>query len=125
MTRKSPLPGLSRGSAFNSLRKLLLFNLASRLNLLWCFRCGNPIETVAEFSIEHKEAWEGAEDPQAAFFDLENVAFSHLKCNCGAAKKTNKKFASSQEQKRAAFRRYYKKNKDNWNSRRNERRRKK
>jgi hypothetical protein len=48
-------------------------------------------------SIEHKEAWMGAADPLASFFDLENIAFSHLSCNCSAASKPNQLYASKGE----------------------------
>ncbi len=42
---------------------------------------------MSEFSIEHKIPWQSAEDPKESFFDLDNIAFSHLKCNIKAASK--------------------------------------
>ena len=95
--RRSRLLGMSFGAACNQLRKAILFKLANDADLTKCHRCGKQIETLAEFSIEHKDAWERAADPVATFFNLENVTFSHLVCNSGAALKPNKKFASKKE----------------------------
>ncbi len=39
------------------------------------------------FSIEHIVPWLDSDDPKGLFFDLNNIAFSHLSCNVGAARK--------------------------------------
>lgn len=39
------------------------------------------INTVDELSIEHKEPWENSDNPKELFFNLDNISFSHLKCN--------------------------------------------
>jgi len=83
--RKTQLLGESFSKAAHKLRKNLLFQLAKQLNLLTCHQCGQPIETVDEMSIEHIEAWMSAPNPRESFYDLNNVAFSHLRCNSGAA----------------------------------------
>lgn len=44
-----------------------------------CFKCGLAIDSPAELSIEHKEPWEGRS--VELFWDLDNIAFSHLVCN--------------------------------------------
>ena len=36
---------------------------------------------MSDLSIEHKVPWMSADNPIDAFFDLDNIAFSHLKCN--------------------------------------------
>lgn len=51
-----------------------------------CHKCGQEMSRDT-FSIEHKEPWLDSEDPLGMFFDLENIAFSHLKCNVGARRK--------------------------------------
>lgn len=79
------LLGAPIGTASNKLRKHLMFSLARRLNEHFCFRCGVAIESANEFSIEHKEPWRSAANPIASFFDLQNIAFSHLSCNVTAA----------------------------------------
>ena len=48
------------------------------------------------FTIDHKVAWLDSEDPITAFFDLENVAFSHMKCNFAEGRK-NRKYATAEE----------------------------
>lgn len=84
-TKKSAILGEPAGTANAKLRKSLLFALAGRLELLNCYRCEEPIEGIEEFSIDHMDAWQGAENPRQTFFDVENIAFSHLICNIKAA----------------------------------------
>lgn len=52
----------------------------------FCHQCGSEIENEQNLSIEHKEPWLDSDDPVGKFFDLDNIAFSHLACNCGAAR---------------------------------------
>lgn len=95
------LLGVPIGTANARLLKALLFDLAKRLSLTRCFRCGGEIETVGTFSIEHKAAWEHSLAPRDLFFDLDNISFSHRACNYRAAAKPNKKYASRAEKDRA------------------------
>lgn len=71
--------GMPFGTACNRLRKNVLFHLLKKSNENVCFKCGKIIETVDELSIEHKQPWEGRN--VALFWDIENIAFSHMKCN--------------------------------------------
>jgi hypothetical protein len=80
--------GMPIGTASNRLRKSIIFMLLKKLNLNFCFQCGGEIESEKELSIEHKIPWLDSENPIEKFFDLENIAFSHLDCNIGAARKT-------------------------------------
>ncbi len=88
---KTRLLGMPFGTANNRLRKMLLFDLVTaspgrrRVSALKCYRCDEEIGSIEDFSIEHKESWMSAEDPVRAFFDLDNIAFSHISCNVGAA----------------------------------------
>ena len=82
---KTQALNMNFGTASHRLRKSILFDLLRRFDLDHCFRCEQKIEDVDDLSIEHKEPWQGANDPKAAFFDLKNIAFSHLRCNVGAA----------------------------------------
>jgi len=117
--RESELFGMSVGAANNKLRKQIMFDLAKRLNLHFCYRCGHEIVHVDQFSVEHMNAWRIASDPVVAFFDLNNIAFSHLRCNSAAARRSpQKKYADAKERKRVQFQRYYKKNGRAWNDRR-------
>jgi hypothetical protein len=77
--------GVSIGTAGGRLRKALLFTFAQRLGLDVCYRCGVTLETVDDFTIDHKQSWLLAADPVASFYDLSNIAFSHPSCNMAAA----------------------------------------
>ena len=39
------------------------------------------------FSIEHKTPWLDSGDPIGLYFDLDNISFSHLSCNCRASRR--------------------------------------
>jgi hypothetical protein len=78
---KYDLLGEPIGTATGRLRKSIMFELIWKLDLDKCYRCGQKIKSVEELSIEHKVPWQSADDPKKAFFDLDNIAFSHLHCN--------------------------------------------
>jgi len=88
MSVKDKLLGMPHGTASNRLRKMILWRMVQELGEDNCFRCGQQIKDVDDLSIEHKEPWQSADDPRAVFFDLENIAFSHLRCNIGEANGT-------------------------------------
>jgi hypothetical protein len=82
--KKERLLGESYGAATSRLRKEVLFQLLVNQGLNVCFQCGKEIETAGEVSIEHKRPWMSAENPKEAFYDLDNIAISHLSCNVRA-----------------------------------------
>lgn len=71
--------GMSHGAATSRLRKLVLFRQLQKCHDNICIRCNNVIATADELSIEHIEPWEGRS--AELFWDLDNVAFAHMKCN--------------------------------------------
>ncbi len=71
--------GMVFGTATHRFRKIIMFDLVKRLNLDLCYRCGNFIKKIENFSIEHKKSW--LHKDVNLFWDLNNIAFSHLKCN--------------------------------------------
>lgn len=73
--------GMSYGTAANRLKKNLMFKFAQELGKDDCYACGEKIETPSDLSVEHIEPWEGRENGTEKFWDLDNIAFSHLKCN--------------------------------------------
>lgn len=77
--RKTKQLGISYGTACGRLRKQIMFMLSQECNRDTCYRCGEKINHVEEFSIEHKQGWEGVSSD--LFWDLNNIAFSHLACN--------------------------------------------
>jgi len=79
--------GMPFGTANGRLRKMIIFHLLILHNENICYRCNRCIEFVEDLSIEHKTAWLN-NDPKL-FWDLSNIAFSHLACNVGEPR-TNK-----------------------------------
>lgn len=104
---KSAALGMSHGTAANKLRKMILFSLICRLDLNTCYRCDSEILSTDDLSIEHKEPWLQADDPVQSFFDLGNIAFSHLSCNSGARHCPHKKYATVHERKGAEYKRQW------------------
>lgn len=93
--------GMDDSTASHKLRKLILFSLVQQTAQDVCFRCQTKIETVKDFSIEHKIPWLDSNNPVNTFFDLTNIAFSHLKCNIADRRKPNKKYFTNDELKAA------------------------
>src|SRR4051812_47757006 len=77
---KSEKLGMGASVAYSKLLKDIIFDLISQTGDNFCYRCGLHM-TRADFSIEHKEAWLNSSDPHGLFFDLENISFSHARCN--------------------------------------------
>jgi hypothetical protein len=93
--------GMDAATASHKLRKLILFSLVQQTDRDVCFKCQTKIETVEELSIEHKAPWLDSSDPVGVFFDLSNIAFSHLRCNIASSRKPNKRYFSPDELKQA------------------------
>ena len=89
--KKDEQLGMSHGAAANRLRKAIMFELVRETGRNVCFQCGEAIEDIANLSIEHKIPWLDSEDPVGLYFDLGNIAFSHLRCNCAASRSTGPK----------------------------------
>lgn len=81
-SKRSMLLGMSTGKATHILTRDLLFKHAQSEGNK-CFRCGGEM-TRDNFSIEHKTSWMSDPNPAESFFDLENVTYSHKKCNSKA-----------------------------------------
>lgn len=88
--KKSKQLGMPLGTASGRLRKSILFHLVTELNRNICYQCNNKIFSENELSIEHKIPYLDSSDPVKLFFDIENIAFSHLSCNVSAARRTVK-----------------------------------
>uniref|UniRef100_A0A6M3L0M9 Putative HNH homing endonuclease n=1 Tax=viral metagenome TaxID=1070528 RepID=A0A6M3L0M9_9ZZZZ len=76
---KSKQLGMPFGTASGKLRKMVLFELLQKHDENYCYRCGEIIENCDDLSIEHKKAW--LHNDVRLFWDLTNIAFSHLNCN--------------------------------------------
>jgi len=77
--KKAATLGMPHGTATHRLRKNVLFHLLKKHGENYCFKCSEQIEVTEDLSIEHKKPWEGISAD--LFWDLENIAFSHLRCN--------------------------------------------
>lgn len=86
--KKSKQLGIPWGTANNKLKKKILFNLLCKLNENVCFHCNKKITSENELSVEHKEPW--LDNSPSLFWDLDNIAFSHLSCNCSNGRKAIK-----------------------------------
>lgn len=72
--------GMNPSTASNRLVKDVLWKLIQQTGQDACCKCGEPMSRET-FSIEHVIPWLDSEDPVGLYFDLENISFSHLRCN--------------------------------------------
>lgn len=80
MSRKgSEILGCPVGTAQSKLRRNILFNLLLRFGLTDCFVCGKVMSNE-DYSIEHIKPWLSSGSKEL-FWDLDNITFSHKKCN--------------------------------------------
>jgi hypothetical protein len=86
--KKDEQLGMKFGTACHKLRSQILFSLVQKTSQNNCFRCGKPIESVEEFSIDHKVDW--LDSSPTLFWDLDNIAFSHKRCNIPRESKSKK-----------------------------------
>lgn len=73
--------GMPFGTANAILKKNIIYSMAKILNMDNCHQCKQKINSIDEFSIEHKEPYLYSENPKGLFFDFNNIAFSHRSCN--------------------------------------------
>jgi len=90
MDEKSKQLGIPFGTATNRLRKLVLFGLLKKYKENYCYRCGGEIVSSDELSMEHKKAWLHIDSK--LFWDLDNIAFSHLNCNTSEHRTRDRNF---------------------------------
>jgi hypothetical protein len=106
--KKSQL-GMHQSSADRKLMRNLLFSFIISAGHR-CYRCGGVL-TRETFSLDHKVDWLDSTDPIGLFFDVSNIAFSHLSCNKSAGRDgkrlTEQEIADRSELMRAYHRGYY------------------
>lgn len=79
--------GMHHATASSILKKNIMFSLLKETKRNFCYQCSSEIETVDELSVEHKVPYLDSHNPRELFFDLSNIAFSHLKCNIKAIRR--------------------------------------
>lgn len=79
--KKSEQLGMPFGTACNRLRKKILYAVLTKTHSfsLNCYHCHEYIGDINKLSIEHKKPW--LDSDISLFWDLDNIAFSHLSCN--------------------------------------------
>lgn len=92
--------GMNPSTAAGRLTKDILWMLIVETGRDVCFRCSEKMSRET-FSIEHKEPWLDSHNPVELYFDLDNISFSHLSCNC----KETRQFKHSSEEARLEARR--------------------
>jgi len=78
--RREKLLGESYNQANRKLWKNVLFMLVKKSRMDRCHVCKRKIKDPYDLTLEHKIPWESSENPEL-FYDLDNIAFSHKKCN--------------------------------------------
>lgn len=77
--RKSEFLGMPFGTATARLKKMILFSLLQKFQIDSCYVCNEKIDRIQDLTIEHILPWEGRD--VSLFWDLNNIAFSHIRCN--------------------------------------------
>ena len=91
MDKKKIQLGMNPSTASHRLVKDVLWKLIQDTGQSNCCKCGEPMSRET-FSIEHVIPWLDSEDPVGLYFDLDNISFSHLKCNIADGRKPNQKY---------------------------------
>lgn len=87
--KKKDQLGMHPSTASNRLQRDIIWDFIVKTDQTKCHRCGLEMSRE-DYSIEHKEPWLDSEDPVELFFNLDNISYSHQKCNYGAARKYTK-----------------------------------
>ena len=85
VNKRKEMLGIHPATASSILLRDILFDYVQKSGVK-CYRCEGNLER-SNFSIEHKDPWMKADNPREAFFDLDNISYSHQKCNYKAAKR--------------------------------------
>lgn len=86
MSKKDDQLGMNYSTASGRLVKDLLWDFVKSSGKNNCYHCNLPM-TREDFSIEHKTPWLDSENPKDLFFDISNISYSHLSCNCRASRR--------------------------------------
>ncbi len=86
--RKKEQLGMNTTTAKTRLLRLITLNLLRRLGEDKCYVCKQAL-TIEDFSIEHIKDWLSIDSN--LFWDIDNIAFSHVLCNKLKQESKNKK----------------------------------
>jgi len=74
--------GIAVSTARYQLLKNLLFKFLLETGKNSCFRCGETM-TSKDFTLEHIKPWAWDNNALELFMDINNISFSHFRCNAG------------------------------------------
>lgn len=103
MDKKREKLGMNPSTAHRRLLKDLLFKFIILAGYK-CYRCKKEL-TREDMTIDHINPWLNSDDPIKNFFDLDNIAFSHMACNLQESVDRKIKF-KTEEEKLGAQRKY-------------------
>lgn len=109
--KKSDQLGMNHSTASGRLVKDLLWNFIVETGFNKCSKCTKEMNRE-NFSIEHIEPWLDSDNPRELFFDISNIAYSHLSCNISSSRNPNQKYFSEDERRTAKA----KQSREWWNS---------
>lgn len=78
---KTTFLGMSYGMAMGRLRRNVRYRLLAIHGENQCYVCHKAILAAEEISLEHKRPWLNQKEGRKLFWDLNNIAFSHRRCN--------------------------------------------
>lgn len=96
--------GMDAGTAYYRLKQDVLWSLIVRCGLQRCYVCGEDM-CRKTFSIEHIKPWLHSETPVDLFWDMDNIAFSHVSCNYGRRRRPQKSEKTTLEEARLSRKR--------------------
>lgn len=99
--KKQKQLGMNPSTANGRLLRDVLYSLVVKNDQNDCYRCGNEMSRET-FSIEHITPWLDSDDPVSLYFDMNNISFSHIRCNIKDARRPNKIYEDKAEQRRVA-----------------------
>jgi hypothetical protein len=73
--------GAQRKNLTCTLTRKLLFKVLQQTNLNICWVCKEKIETLQDFSLDHRVEWGSSENPRETFTNPDNIEFAHRDCN--------------------------------------------
>lgn len=67
------------------LKNEIIWDFLLKTGATLCYRCNKPL-TKQNWTIDHIIPWRNSQNPKLRFFDISNIAYSHLSCNSTANK---------------------------------------
>lgn len=89
LNRDKEILGIDYSLANQRLHQMILLEILKEDGKNFCHRCKEKIDNYLQLSIEHIENWGKTNDKEMKpelFLNIDNITFSHRKCNSASAK---------------------------------------